>query len=267
VRAECARAAAAYRLALPRRTLAGRAGERLGRAAGASLEFMDYRDYRPGDDLRHVDWAAYARTDQLKVRLHREEVSPSVDLVVDASPSMVVSEAKRQAVVDLVDAVVDWTRRAGGSPRRLAGGAEAFEAWSEVAWDAPDDGWPRAALRPRAMRFLVSDFLRPADPAVAVRRLAAQASHCAVLQVLDPWEADPSPDGPLTLLDCEDGRRLDLVLDEATATRYRRRLQRLCASVEAATRALGATYALVKADAPARMFREQLLVQGIVEPA
>src|SRR3954471_2558501 len=93
--------AAAIRLALPRTPIGGRVGERLGSGTGSSLEFQDYRSYAPGDDLRHVDWAAYARSELLAVRLYREEVAPCVDLVLDTSRSMAVSEGKLRAYGEL----------------------------------------------------------------------------------------------------------------------------------------------------------------------
>src|SRR5215207_6090681 len=86
---------------MPRVPLRGRAGERLGAGLGASLEFEDYRPYGPGDDLRHVDWAAYARTETLAVRLYRDEVAPRVDVVLDNSRSMAVTVEKRRAHGDL----------------------------------------------------------------------------------------------------------------------------------------------------------------------
>ena len=228
---------------------------------------MDFRDYVPGDDLRHVDWSAYARSDQLKVRLYREEIAPALDIVVDTSPSMAVSAEKRQALEDLVEAAALWTRTVGGIPRRIRGGGAPFQQWSEVDCDGPDAWMPRVPLRSRAMRMLISDFLHPEDPAPRIRRLSMAASHCYVLQLLDPWEADPSADGEHTLIDCERATRLDIVLDRATVARYRTRLQRLTASVERAVRSIGGTFALVQASEPGRMFREQLLPQGVVEPA
>ncbi|MGE3752823.1 MAG: DUF58 domain-containing protein [Planctomycetota bacterium] len=267
MRPECARAAAPYRLALPGRPLGGRLGERLGRGTGSSLEFMDYRDYVPGDDLRHVDWAACARTDQLKVRQYREEVSPALDILVDGSPSMAVTAEKRTALEDLVEACASWTLAAGGLPRRLLGGAGPFERWSEVDGRGADDLLPRVPLRRRAMRLVVSDFLVPDDPAPRLRRLSAGASHLYVLQLLDPWEVDPQAEGEHTLVDCERSSRLDIVLDRPTLDRYRARLRRLTGAVEQAVRAIGGSYALVPAGPPGRMFREHLLTQGIVEPA
>jgi uncharacterized protein (DUF58 family) len=269
VRAECAEAAAAYRLVLPGHPLAGRLGDRLGRGTGSSLEFMDFRDYVPGDDLRHVDWRAFARTRQLKVRLFREETAPSLDIVVDTSASMVVTEAKRQALVDLVDAVAEWTSRGGGQPRRLAAEGSRLEPGDtfEFTPGDPHDLVPRVPLRPRVMRMIVSDFLRPEDPAPRLRRLAAGASHLYVLQLLDGWEVEPTADGASTLIECEDDSHLDVVLDAETVRRYRDRLTRLRESVVGAVRSVGATYAMVVAGSPAEMFRGHLMPQGVVEPA
>ena len=267
MRPECARAAAAFRLALPGHPLGGRLGDRLGKGAGSSLEFMDFRDYVPGDDLRHVDWRAYARTDQLKVRLFREEIAPSLDVILDVSASMSVSDAKRQAVLDLAGAAREWTQRAGGRPRLLAAGGGVIEHLEAEAFEGEDDWLPRVPLRPRAMRMLISDFLVPEDPMPRLRRLARGASHTYVLHLLDPWEADPDPTGESTLVDCEDGQRLDIVLDAAAVARYRVRLGRLRERARAAVRGIGGTYALVVADAPMAMMRAQLLPQGVVEPA
>ena len=72
----------------------GRDGDQLGRGTGASLEFQDRRSYVAGDDLRHLDWRAYARTDQLMLRLYREEILPHVEIVVDASRSMATSRGQ-----------------------------------------------------------------------------------------------------------------------------------------------------------------------------
>ena len=84
-----------YALALPQAAINGQRGERLGRFAGSSVDFQDYREYQPGDDLRHIDWNAYARSNQLIVKLHREEVQPHLDLILDTSASMTVSSQKR----------------------------------------------------------------------------------------------------------------------------------------------------------------------------
>jgi len=72
-----------------RRVLAGRLqGERRSKRRGRSVEFEDFRPYAPGDDLRHVDWNVYARTDRLFIKVFQEEEDLCVQLVLDASASM-----------------------------------------------------------------------------------------------------------------------------------------------------------------------------------
>lgn len=268
MRPECRSACAAWTLALPHATLSGRAGERLGRGTGSSLEFMDFRAYVPGDDLRHVDWRAYARTDQLQVRLFREEVAPTFEIVADRSPSMASTPGKEQAWRDLVEAFAFWAGRAVGRTRRLAMGGEVFEDADTAVLDgsADDLALPRVPLRPRSLRLLLSDFLVPGDPGPVVRRAAAGAAHLTVVQLLDPWEWQPALEGAVTLVDCEGGGRRDLDLDRRAVARYRERLGRLVDGVRGAVEAVGGTYVAVTADAPGTVFRRDLMPAGILEP-
>src|SRR5688500_16363352 len=55
---------------------------------GFSVEFSEHRDYAPGDELRHLDWRAYARSDRYYVKLYEQETSLRATLVLDTSASM-----------------------------------------------------------------------------------------------------------------------------------------------------------------------------------
>lgn len=269
MRPDVAAACAPYRLALPTTALAGRSGDRMGRGTGASLEFTDFRDYVVGDDLRHVDWRAYARTDALKVRLFREEVAPHLDVVVDLSGSMAATPGKAGATADLADAFVELAACSGSKARAFAAGGGAFEPGHAPAPAGPGPAAlaPRRPLRPRGLRVVVSDFLVRDDPAPRLRALAAGGAHLYVVQLLDPWELEPDLEGATTLVDAEDGARLDLDLASDAVARYRARLGRLREDVSRATRGVGGSYALVVAADLATMFRRALAPQGIVEPA
>ncbi len=63
-------------------------GERRSVKRGTSVEFADYRNYTPGDDLRRVDWNAYARLERLFLKLFQEEEDLTVHVLIDASRSM-----------------------------------------------------------------------------------------------------------------------------------------------------------------------------------
>lgn len=74
---------------ISRKMFAGKLpGERRSKRRGQSVEFDDYRQYHPGDDLRHIDWNVYARLDKLFIKLFQAEEDLAVHVVLDASPSM-----------------------------------------------------------------------------------------------------------------------------------------------------------------------------------
>ncbi len=63
-------------------------GERRSLKRGTSVEFADYRDYTPGDDLRQVDWNIYARLERVFLKLFEEEEELTVHVLIDCSRSM-----------------------------------------------------------------------------------------------------------------------------------------------------------------------------------
>ena len=135
-----------YVLRTPRGLPAGTVGLHQGARAGSSLEFKEHRDYEPGDDLRHIDWNAYARSDQLSVKLFREEVTPHVDVVVDASRSMALeASAKAQATVALAAffATADAQPPERGNLRFID--AETEQPWEMLVDDAAIERY-RASL-------------------------------------------------------------------------------------------------------------------------
>src|SRR5579859_2589110 len=114
---EVQRAVDTYQLGLPRTPAAGRSGELLGRGTGSSLEFQEYREYIPGDDIRHLDWGAYARSDTLMVRLFREEISPRTEILMDATRSMTTGEPMKSRLTRQLAAVFALlSGRLGGRP-------------------------------------------------------------------------------------------------------------------------------------------------------
>ncbi len=187
---------------LSRKLLSGKLpGERRSKRRGRSVEFDDFRDYIPGDDLRHIDWNVYARLDRLFVKLFREEEDLALNLVVDASPSMDAGEpskallAHRLAMALAYVGVANQNRVSvtvfGGAerPRQLAplrGRASArriaaflLDSFEPSSHASPPDALNQAlrlVARTRAGRGIVgviSDFL-PADaPAQGEPDLAA----------------------------------------------------------------------------------------------
>lgn len=268
------RAAAPFRLAVPSTPLGGRLGERLGSGTGSSLEFQDYRQYAPGDDLRHVDWAAFARSDVLNVRLYREEVAPRVDLVLDLSRSMVVNEAKARAYADLAALIACACARTGADVRLITQGhvqpqavprPESIERF--LVCDVAASGLEGGALpfRRRSLRVVVSDFLFPHDPESLVRQLARDGAWLALVQLTLKEEAEPVAEAGVRLIDVEGRGELDLVLDEASVREYRARFSRLRSGLSLASRRATARFAYVAAGLPVRAAARALASAGVLE--
>lgn len=231
-RARLAEIARGFRLRWGRFPLAGRVGQKLGAGTGSSIEFQDYRAYAPGDDVRHVDWRAFARTDALTVRLFREEIAPRVDLVVDETESTAVEDAKRARIEELA-VLFGLLARGAQASLRLIGSGAPREVRDPLALEfsraARHDPWPALAgsLRWRSARVVLSDFLFPHDPSALLKTLARDAGILFVIQVNSPAEIDPDFRGPLRLVDAEDGEELDLEVGPREVERYKARFERL----------------------------------------
>jgi uncharacterized protein (DUF58 family) len=234
-----------YQLGLPRMPVAGRSGELLGRGSGSSLEFQEYREYIPGDDIRHLDWGAYARSDTLMVRLYREEISPRTEIYLDASRSMSTSGAKERVARQLAAVFLQLSARLGGKPllyllsdeRPLRG--ESLEVLDRLATTPLHGVTPLNAileenllpLRPQSVRIVISDFLFPHDPGPVIRRLAGGAGVLWVIQLLSAWEAEPTEMGGRKLIDVETAHEADLLVNRKAIAGYRQRLARLQAEL------------------------------------
>lgn len=270
------RAAAAFRLALPRTPIAGRIGERLGSGTGSSLEFQDYRPYTAGDDLRHVDWAAYARSEVLAVRLYREEVAPRVDLVLDTSRSMAVGDVKLRSYGELAGLLACASASTVSDARTITASStlpQGLVAPEEVerllvcesnlsALEAP-----HLPLRRRSLRVVVSDFLFPHDAQAMVTRLARDGASLSLIQFTLREEAEPDVEGGRRLVDVEGHGELDLVIDDAAVQGYRMRFNRMRLELAHAARRAGARFVHVVAGTPIRQVARQLAAAGVLEAA
>lgn len=82
---------------------------------GFSIEFAQHRAYSPGDDLRHLDWKVYGRTDKLYLKQYQQETNLDLVCLVDASGSMnfgtrAFKEASGVGVDRSLDGRLEWTK-------------------------------------------------------------------------------------------------------------------------------------------------------------
>lgn len=259
------------------------------------IEFSDFRPYSVGDDLRRVDWNAYARLGTLHVRQAQAEHDTTLYVLVDASPSMEFGTpskfltARRLAAsfgyiaLAHLDAVVMATPGAhqgsgGGehvSYRRFRGRAESGEMFRVLqglktqaisGFNATLGTWVQEnAGRGRGrIAVVVSDLLLDGWRN-GVKALVAAGFAVAMLHIVSQEELDPSEKGDLELLDSETGERLEMYLGKEGLAEYERRLNEWLDETEGWCRAQGAGYLRVMNDWDVeRVMLETLRRRGVV---
>jgi uncharacterized protein (DUF58 family) len=254
------------------RARSGAGGERLARRKGGSAEFLEHRPYAPGDDLRRIDWLAFARTGEPVLKLFRAEEDVVVRLVIDASASLDGGTPSKLLVAKRLAASVAYMALTGmeraqvvvaqdglsrtGEPRRgraslpaILRDLDGLEGKGGTDLAAAIDGTVLRAERP-GMIVLVSDFFDPGPFEAAVTRAASAGHDLALVQVLSPEEIEPPYEGDLTLEDAETGALVEVTIDARAIEAYVERLNRLVGSLRAMARRNRAAYVRVQTTEP-----------------
>ena len=190
---------------------------------GDGYEFVELREYVPGDDIRRIDWAATARTGELQTRVVLEDVALTMAAILDCSPSMQVGRQRllassAQQILDL------WFAAASGDDRCIRVLADDVVA----SWAAPKQGAfslesacrvAAVALPRGAALVVISDFLDfPEDDDLPV--LLGGRCDCTALIARDPWRDDLPLSGFVRVKDVESGASASLFIGRAERTRY-----------------------------------------------
>jgi len=286
---EAARHAAAcagrVRLPLRNRVWRGSAGEMAGSGTGSSLDFQDHRAYLPGDDPRHINWAAYARTGQYSMKLYREEVRPTVDILFDLSASMFLNEAKASRSCELLYFALESARREGANPavyffEGMACHPVGLEDLDMGRWldsHSPQPGkadhppkapsFMAARLRPGSFRVWISDLLFAVEPGPVYKDLLRGHGTGVILAPFAEEEARPDWSGVCDFNDVESGRVEARDVDAGLRRRYMQAYEaHFTAWKEAATRhhlPLARIPSAIDMDAA---FASEALKLGALEP-
>ncbi len=249
------------------RTLRGNpsSGEHASRRPLPATIFSDHRPYTSGDDLRYVDWGAYARQDHVLVKLGEAEQDVNVHLLLDASRSMTLGTPPRLRLAQqLVGAlgyltlahsdrlqIVPFGPEAARTFGPAQGKAHAVAMLRFVEQIVPQpDTCLAPVIRQHALRnplggilVICSDLLASENLEAALRPLTPPRWQTLVLHLLDRRDLQPELHGPLELEDSETGQHLALTLDDATLASYRRRVAEWREGLARACARRGATYA------------------------
>ena len=242
---------------------------------GFSQEFAEYRAYTPGDDLRHVDWNLFARTERCYLKRYRGETNSQLTVLLDASNSMQYTSGPPRKM--------DYARYIAASlfylaihNQRDAAGLIVFD--NEVReyikpstrpgqlarlFAALDQAEPRAVtnfIKPfkhlqthrhrRGIAIVISDFYEEPETIVpTIAQLRFHGNDVVLFHILDPQEVLPVLNGSAILVDLETNRKIEVV-PEYTKTTYRAKVDAHIEQLRSRARGAGMDYQLLITNQP-----------------
>jgi uncharacterized protein (DUF58 family) len=256
---------------------------------GSSVEFAEHKEYSPGDELRHVDWKAYAKVDRFYVKQYEQESQLTIYLVLDASASMAFAGgglAKLEYAGLALAAIAYLAIQQQDKVGLFACGDRALETMvpprarsthlhdvlavldQVIARGGTGDESPAHALariaelsrRRRALIVLASDLFDSDDETVrALCELRAQRHDVSVIHVLDPHERTFPYEGLTEFQALETPAKL-LVNPSTIRRDYLERMDRFLTATRRTLSAAGVDYHATSTDRPLEETLLDLLV-------
>jgi uncharacterized protein (DUF58 family) len=242
---------------------------------GFSQEFAEYRAYSEGDDLRHVDWNVFARTDRCFLKRYRGETNTQVLVLLDTSASMsygshgvnklefskflaaslcYMGNLQRDAVglivfdEDVANYVPPSTRQ--GQIFRLLHAIEKADPGTHTDFAKPFFHFQNFLSR-RGLVIVLSDFYE--DPEIIVKTvepLRFRGNEVVLFHVLDPQEIQPRFREPVLLVDMENSASALEVSPEYARREYKRKIDEHIEALSSKARSHGLDYFLMNTSRP-----------------
>jgi uncharacterized protein (DUF58 family) len=241
---------------------------------GFSQEFAEYRQYTEGDDLRHVDWNVFARSERIYLKRFRGETNSQLLLLVDASASMTygsgkirkldyarfvaaslayLSSQQRDATglivfdEDVTNYIPPSTRQ--GQLMRILHAIEKAEGGTRTDFTKPFAHFQQFLHR-RGIVVVMSDFYAPPEEvARVIEPLRYRGNEVVLLHILDPQELDPKFRDPVLLLDIEDNDAME-VSPEYARTEYKQKIDQHLQQLAEKASAAGLEYVFMNTSKP-----------------
>ena len=263
------------------------------RTYGQTVEFADYREYMPGDDIRRIDWNLYSRFEKYFLKLFTDERQMHVQLLLDCSASMGKGNPDKGAYAVAVVAALGFlaVQSMDKLSVKLICGDKCVDPYGtivgknsffrtvgeleKVTFDGEAD-IDKAVVgcetgNADGLTVIVSDFLTDSDWKRAVDYLLYKKRQVLLVQVLTPEEIDPSYTGRVHLIDVEsdsvaDTRNMKLKITKSMLEAYNAALTDLKDDIRSfcASRQVG--FAEFSTDTPIeRALFTQLFDVGVAE--
>ncbi len=241
---------------------------------GFAVEFAQHREYSPGDDIKHIDWKVYGRTERYHLKQYEQETNLVAWMLVDASESMKVRSGERskyetacRAAAALAFLILQQTDSVGLATfdrtvrhflRPSARAGNHYRELLRLLLDGPTDRPANTGamvdelagrLGRRGIVFLFSDLLDDVPPLVeGIRHLKYQKHEVVVIQVLDAAEMDFPFRHPTLFKGLEEWPELNTD-PLSVREEYLKGLNQHLTEIEAACRRLECDYVRLRTDA------------------
>jgi len=241
---------------------------------GFSQEFAEYRAYSPGDDLRHVDWNVFARTERAFLKRYRGETNSQLTILLDASRSMkftshgiekfelakflaaslaYMANLQRDAAGLIVfdDEVRNYVRASSrqGQLARILHAIESAQPGTRTNYAHPFHTL-QEFLRRRGIVVLISDFWDDPEKIIqTVQPLRYRGNELILFHLLDPEEIRPKLRHPVLLEDLETGEAME-VSPDYTAHEYHHKIDAHLEDLKTRAKAAGIDYFLIDTSRP-----------------
>jgi uncharacterized protein (DUF58 family) len=239
---------------------------------GYSTEFAAYRPYMQGDDLRHVDWKVWGRTDGLYVKQFEDDTNLFCQLFLDTSASMNFGQPNKFNYARMLTAALAYLmHRQHDAAGLVLFGDQAVQALpARSKADHLDEVFHRLAATEargrtalsaglwqiveqftrRGLSVVISDLFSTGDALFELlRRLRAQRQQVIVFHVLSPEELDFKFQGELLVEDSETGEKVPIHA-ETFRPEYLARLQDFLRRAEQTCETLEIDYHRLRTDEP-----------------
>ncbi|MEL6406435.1 MAG: DUF58 domain-containing protein [Chloroflexota bacterium] len=257
-------------------------GERRSIKRGTSIEFADYRNYTPGDDLRKLDWNVYARLEKPYIKLLEDEEDLAVHILIDSSASMGFPndnkgdsgdpEHNKLLFAKRLMAGLAYMSLTTGDRLRIttlndsdsqrfgpARGKRQIVPMLQYAHNITADGTANLnqQLRDYAIRerragllILITDMFAPDGYIEGINALLGKGHEIAIIHLLSPDEVTPPIAGDLNLIDVETGIAQDVTVDDSMRAIYQQRLSNWLDGIRNDCARKGIHYLMVETDIP-----------------
>ena len=234
-----------FHLALKKNSSEMKQGEQSSSFSGQGMIFKDHKEYAPGDDIRKIDWKAYARTKDFFVKRYDEEKNFTIHILVDRSSSMDFGENnKYDYAAKLGLGLAYMTNRTNDrfrysvfsetltdltSARRNGNMVNLLETLNELR-KTPESKVEKCVteyssrIHNKSIVIVISDFLTDTDQIESSLR-SLKNTEVVFVNVLDSEELDPSFSGDTILEDPESSSTLRAYLSRNVKSSYKSRLE------------------------------------------